>query len=139
MIEGVVISGQPTDGQLMEAERVAVLSLSPLPRAEIVKELLRLQVKTSSRNMDETRAELQLEVYADELERYPADCVLLALKLAGSEKWWPEWETLERTLSPLDATRKTLLRGIRQRLSLVGRDHQRGQMSSFGDLMKAEG
>ncbi len=104
-----------TTEQADEAARILKLSLSPLPRTEIVRELLKLKVKTNSRNMDAASLELQLEVYADELARFPADCVLQALKDAGRQKWWPEWGQLERLLAPLEVTRRWVLREVEGR------------------------
>ncbi|WP_419905063.1 hypothetical protein [Kiloniella sp.] len=101
-----------TTEQQAEMVRILKLSLAPLPRTEIIRELLKLKVKTNSRNMDAATLELQLEVYADELAKFPADCVLQALKDVGRQKWWPEWGQLERLLTPLEATRRRVLREV---------------------------
>lgn len=101
-----------TTEQRGEVVRILKLSLAPLPRTEIIRELLKLKVKTNSRNMDAATLELQLEVYADELAKFPADCVLQALNDVGRQKWWPEWGQLERLLTPLEGTRRRVLREV---------------------------
>ncbi|MFD2205801.1 hypothetical protein [Kiloniella antarctica] len=128
-----------------EMIRILKLSLAPLPRTEIVRELLKLKVKTNSRNMDVATLELQLEVYADELAKFPADCVLQALKDVGRQKWWPEWGQLERMLSPLEVTRRGVLRAVEGANKRVKPDRLRGcpngavstgqDLKRLGDLM----
>ncbi|WP_157230895.1 hypothetical protein [Kiloniella laminariae] len=105
----------PTDmppAQRAEAIRTLRLSLAPLSRSQTMRELLRLKVKTGSRNMDAQTLELQLEVYADELARFPADCVLQVLGEVGRGKWWPDWGEIERRLTPLETTRRRILRAL---------------------------
>ena len=119
-----------TREQQNEVIRILSLSLAPLSRVEIMRELLKLKVKTSSRNMDEASLELQLEVYADELARFPADCVLQALQDAGRQKWWPDWGALESLLTPLQELRQRLLRDLKARDNLIHRRHGRERLNS---------
>ncbi|MEH6631580.1 MAG: hypothetical protein V7776_12165 [Halopseudomonas aestusnigri] len=134
-----------TTEQQGEVVRILKLSLAPLPRTEIIRELLKLKVKTNSRNMDAATLELQLEVYADELAKFPADCVLQALKDVGRQKWWPEWGQLERLLTPLEGTRRRVLReveavnGLTKLRSINGRttgEPSRGQSFSGGAIKR---
>ncbi|KLN61686.1 hypothetical protein WH96_04965 [Kiloniella spongiae] len=108
-----------TTAQQNEVTRILSLSLAPLSRVEIIRELLKLKVKTNSRNMDAASLELQLEVYADELMGFPADCVLQALQDAGRQKWWPDWGTLEALITPLQGLRKRLLHDLKARNNLI--------------------
>ncbi|WP_120497335.1 hypothetical protein [Kiloniella sp. EL199] len=121
-----------TKTQQIEVMRILSLSLSPLPRVEIMRELLKLKVKTNSRNMDAASLELQLEVYADELTRFPADCVLQALHDAGQQKWWPDWGTLESLLTPLQNLRQRLLRDLKARDNLIPRRCDKERLNSEG-------
>ncbi|WP_085899525.1 hypothetical protein [Kiloniella majae] len=105
--------------QQNEVERILSLSLAPLSRVEIMRELLKLKVKTNSRNMDAASLELQLEVYADELTRFPADCVLQALQDAGRQKWWPDWGTLEGLVTPIQDLRQRLLRDLKAHDNMI--------------------
>ncbi|WP_085908297.1 hypothetical protein [Kiloniella majae] len=119
------------------AEKTLKLSIAPLPRTEVVRELVRLKAKTANKNMSDEDLRMQLEVYAEELQAYPADCVIHALKLAGSNEWFPTWSDLERILSPMVLVRKSILREVQKLLSPT--KQVKPGMHSFGELMKAEG
>ncbi|WP_421784193.1 hypothetical protein [Kiloniella litopenaei] len=121
-----------TREQQNEVARILSLSLAPLSRVEIMRELLKLKVKTNSRNMDAASLELQLEVYADELTRFPADCVLQALQDAGRQKWWPDWGTLESLLTPLQELRQRLLRDLKARDNLIPARNERERRNNEG-------
>jgi hypothetical protein len=75
------------------------LSLSPMPRPSILKELTLLKVKTKMRNVTEGELTLMLSAYADELSRFPADIVVYVLRAwADTNIWFPAWADLATEL-----------------------------------------
>ncbi|MFD2207203.1 hypothetical protein [Kiloniella antarctica] len=101
--------------------------------------MMKLRALTATRSEQAGMVEIQLDTYAEELGAYAADCTAYALKQAGKDKWWPTWSELLVHLNEVDQVRKILTREMEEQLSIVKSSHQRGQMSSFGDLTKAEG
>jgi hypothetical protein len=62
----------------------------PKAQRKIAEEWARLRAVTISRNEADLDAELGMDTVLDELERYPADCVLRALKAwRNGHKWRP--------------------------------------------------
>ena len=80
---------------------LALLSkaLEPSDKAMVLKELTKLKLKTTTKNMDAAELKMQLGVYTDELAKYPPDIVTTVLaKWAEQSKWWPTWHELHRDL-----------------------------------------
>ena len=82
-------------------QALALLSraLEPSSKAMVLKELTKLKLKTTTKNMDAAELKMQLGVYTDELAKYPPDIVITVLaKWAEQSKWWPAWHELHRDL-----------------------------------------
>jgi hypothetical protein len=80
---------------LDEARRRLAPFLEPAPREELMRELMRLRIRTRSKNPGTDDLAAIAAVYADDLARFPARAALEALEFWGTHKdFWPSMREL---------------------------------------------
>ena len=86
----------------------------PMPRPEIVKEIVRCLILTKSRSQSESDQAMVLAAFTEELAEFPVDVIRSALRgWARREKWWPALaeirEACQRAM-PLRASLRAICR-----------------------------
>ena len=106
---GVTFTAKVRLADMREALKHYEAGCKPLPRKQTLQNLAALRVLTASRAADGDDTDLLFQVYARQLEGYPADVVTHVLVTQANEsRWWPTWLELKERLD-LHA-RKRLLR-----------------------------
>ena len=99
-------------GEQIEQAKKAIKAYSrPLPKAEIIKLIARLQIICPEKTKTQFDTKSRTAIWIEELSKYPADVVTYVLKMRY--KWFP---TLAEVLNNCDnevAYRKLLERGIK--------------------------
>ena len=75
------------EAKKQEAQEILNAFLEPLPQDRILKGLTRLQVICPEREKSEIDKKFRLKIYVEELRKYPADVVVMAL--LKKYKWFP--------------------------------------------------
>lgn len=98
-LTGYVLTNKIPEADQNLAVDLLNLSLSPMPRDTILRELTMLKVKTKMRNVEQNELTLMLTAYADELEAFPEDIVRYILRsYASTSIWFPAWADLAKEL-----------------------------------------
>ena len=110
-VEGYELRGY--DGREREEALEILRALCrPASHRECLKEVARLKALTAAARVGEQDLEIQLEVFAEELERYPMDVVRSACRdwpRCPGGKWWPSWAELRDMCDERFLKRKALL------------------------------
>ena len=89
----------------------------PAPKAECVKELIRMKTLTAAPKQTDRDIEMEMEIYASELQRYPLDTVRDVCR------WWPRlecgtffpaWSEIQPMLDERVLKRRALLNALRR-------------------------
>ena len=103
--------GKMTGEQIEQAKKAIKAYSRPLPKAEIIKLIARLQIICPEKTKTQFDTKSRTAIWIEELSKYPADVVTYVLKMRY--KWFP---TLAEVLNNCDnevAYRKLLERGIK--------------------------
>lgn len=85
-------------------------SLNPMAHTELAKMLVTMRVTTRSKAESSALVDLQLEVYAQKLQDWPADVVRSVLAAwPDTNVFWPSWAELVALMEPLTRKRRALL------------------------------
>ena len=99
---------------------------APLDTESTVVELTKLRTKCAKRPESDADWQVTLEALLDELEPYPADLVVWALREWSAEnQWWPTWKELREKLD----RRVRRRRGMMASLEQIGRTETIEQIS----------
>jgi hypothetical protein len=80
----------------------------------VEQELLRLKLKTASRNLTDQEVGLQVSIYAEDLACYPEDSVVGVLRQWATEhKWWPAWAEIKGLLDERCERRRAMREALR--------------------------
>jgi len=87
----------------------------PAPEKALYQSLTLLKVKTKSAQASTDDIKFQMQIYARELQRYPADVALHVLKTqADWETFWPAWAELRERLEHYASRRQERLEALRK-------------------------
>ena len=104
---------------LLSYERASL----PAPEQALWQTLTLLKVKTKSASTTTDDIRFQMQVYARELQQYPADVALHVLKTQGDwETFWPSWAELRTRLEHYAGRRQERLQALRKLVRLSGPD-----------------
>jgi hypothetical protein len=103
-----------TPDLLEAAAEVMVFYLRPAPRELLMPELYKLRSNTRGREVrEETAAEANFMVWAEQLQAYPADIAIAGLRAwprTPGGQWWPTWHEMAAELDQA-AQRRRMLAG----------------------------
>lgn len=100
-----------TGQQIADVTKALELGMAAAPLETIMRELGRLEMMTVPRKDGSAETGARLAAYADELRRYPADAVVIALREGW--KFWPSWVEVRDRVERLCHRRRRLLDIIR--------------------------
>lgn len=108
----LVAFSHDADTDALEAARQEVNEyLRPMSPQDIAKGMAVLKVSTASRNMGDIDMDLQFEVYADAMLRYPADVANVVLR--KPRQWFPTLAELTEEAERLSAPRRKIAAALR--------------------------
>jgi hypothetical protein len=91
----------------------------PAPEKTVYAELAALKTKTKSAQADDDDLRFQMQIYAREFQKYPADVALHVIRThANMETFWPSWAELKERLDLYAKRRLDRLKQIRELVSL---------------------
>lgn len=79
--------GEMTEPEKEQARQAVDLYLAPLPITEIIKFITRLQIIAPEKEKTTIDIEARTSIWLEELRKYPADIVIMALK--KKYRWFP--------------------------------------------------
>lgn len=104
------LTGPVSDQDRSSVSTLVKLSLMPMPSQELTKRLVELRVTTRTKAESPELVDLQLEIYAQKLENWPADVVRSVLSAWNETNiFWPAWAELVDLMEPLTRKRRALL------------------------------
>jgi hypothetical protein len=99
------------EAKKQEAQEILNAFLEPLPQDRILKGLTRLQVICPEREKSEIDKKFRLKIYVEELSKYPADVVVMAL--LKKYKWFPALAELLDVCDNEMAFRELVKKGLK--------------------------
>jgi len=112
---GFVLNGWISDNDLRAVADVIRIACTAAPRGEVLRALALMRSSTIARPSAETDTVLILAAYADELDEFPGDAVLAAIRAwPRNNKFWPALAELIETIGPFWEQRRWLAEAIRQ-------------------------
>lgn len=95
----------------------------PAPESALWQSLTLLKVKSKSASSTTDDIKFQMQVFARELQAYPADVALHVVKTQGDwETFWPSWAELRERLEQHSARRRERLQALRKLASVSRAD-----------------
>lgn len=114
--QGWRLTGPVPDQDRSMALALVKQSLTSMPTDELSRLLVRMRVKTRTKAESPELVDLQLEIYAQDLEKWPADVVRNALlHWSETQIFWPAWAELVAIMEPLTRKRRALLEVLEQK------------------------